>query len=896
MAIDPAQRLPHGRVSASQERDQCGFGTARQNAAGHCRSREFSGCSIPSQSLVCRHPRQPGRSPLADITARGAIYRARCPEYKHWNWDSNAIRPKVSLMKPGRHDFFISRRGSVAAVAQSVERHLTENGYTVLVQDYDIPYTADFIEAMHEAIKSARDLIVLYTRDYEEFPHTRKEFTSFLADASSDSEERRVIVLRCEDVALRGLFAATVYQDLVGVSDPNEQRDRIIAAVQGRSQALRPPPRPFVGVPPRIANFTGREAVLDRIDQLLNGSGQAPNNPKALIGRVAIHGLGGIGKTTIAIEYAHRFRDLYAGVHWCSAETRAGLVEALAALGRQFGAQEDAKSDPERTAAATLSRLSEQRATWLLIYDNVHAPDDIAELLPQAGARVLITSRFSDWANWADEIVLDVFSPADAEQFLLKRADRRAEAGTKQLAQTLGYLPLALDHAAAYCRRAQIGFADYAAKAASLISSAPRAARNLRSVAATFTMAIEAVIDECPTAEKLIAFLAYCAPQPIPLPLISHAFPSDAQRDEAIARLSEASLLKHERPPEDSLPAGVVLHRVVQTVARSWAEERGLTENAVSELIASLSSIYPPLPASIELDRLDTYLWYACSFHLTSFRSPELQREWQRWLTVLPDLPAFKVADEEAPILAETFEQCGWRLSRFHFSPPAEPFLREALVLYARLLGPDNPELATILTRIGRLMFFDLEDVSWPRSLLEQALAIRTTALGPEDPATADSLIHLGQVLLWEREYVHARRLTERALRICEAAHGPDHDHTIVCVEHLADVVHKARDFGAARTLYERVLAYAEETLGPEHPATARALVGLGGVLRDQNFSAHAKPLLQRALAIREKTLGQDHPDTREVRELLDTKEAGPFRIITRIAERIWHPGKPTRH
>jgi GT2 family glycosyltransferase len=86
-------------------------------------------------------------------------------------------------MSPGkRADFFLSRRGSAAAFAGEVADVLTGKGYKVLVQDYDIPLTANFIEAMHEAIKNSRDLVVLFTRDYETSPYTRKEFTSFEAD------------------------------------------------------------------------------------------------------------------------------------------------------------------------------------------------------------------------------------------------------------------------------------------------------------------------------------------------------------------------------------------------------------------------------------------------------------------------------------------------------------------------------------------------------------------------------------------------------------------------------------------------------------------------------------------------------------------------------------------
>jgi TIR domain-containing protein len=89
-----------------------------------------------------------------------------------------------------RYDFFLSRRGSVAAFAREVADVLTEKGYKVLVQDYDIPLGASFVEAMHEAVKNSRDLIILLTRDYEQSPYTRKEFTSFEAERAQSQEER----------------------------------------------------------------------------------------------------------------------------------------------------------------------------------------------------------------------------------------------------------------------------------------------------------------------------------------------------------------------------------------------------------------------------------------------------------------------------------------------------------------------------------------------------------------------------------------------------------------------------------------------------------------------------------------------------------------------------------
>jgi hypothetical protein len=180
----------------------------------------------------------------------------------------------------------------------------------VRTQDYDIPITANFIEEMHEAVKNSRDLVVLFTRDCEQSPYTRMEFTSFEANAAQSAEHRRMVILRGEDAPLLGLFAPHVYQDLVGIEHAKERRSRILAAVEGRSQALEPPPRPFIGVPPRIASFTGRADELDRLDAILMHEKPAAV-AQVSVGRAAVQGMGGVGKTSLAVEYAHRFRGLY---------------------------------------------------------------------------------------------------------------------------------------------------------------------------------------------------------------------------------------------------------------------------------------------------------------------------------------------------------------------------------------------------------------------------------------------------------------------------------------------------------------------------------------------------------------------------------------------------------
>src|SRR6476660_8624499 len=434
---------------------------------------------------------------------------------------------------PGeQYDFFLSRRGSVAPIAREVTDVLTEKGYKVLVQDYDIPLGSSFVEAMHEAIINSRDLIILFTDDYLRSPYTRKEFTSFEAERVKTTEERHIIVLRCEDVPLRGLLADNVYQTLVGIEDCEERKRRIIAAAERQSQAAPPPPRPFIGVPPRIASFTGRAEQLDKLDAILMHDKPAAVTQTS-VGRVAVQGMGGIGKTALAIEYAHRFRCLYAGVCWCPAEMHTGLLSALAGLAVTLGAAKAEEADVEKAAKAALRRLAEHRATWLLVYDNVPAPDALADLLPSAGARVLITSRFSDWSELADEVALDVLPLEEAVAFLQSRTARSDASGAQVLADALGNLPLALDHAAAYCKRTQMRFADYAQKISSLIDAAPRGVGYPRSVAATFDLAITEAVAQYQAAETLMTYLAHCAPERIPMTLVEGAIEDEPERLQA---------------------------------------------------------------------------------------------------------------------------------------------------------------------------------------------------------------------------------------------------------------------------------------------------------------------------------------------------------------------------
>jgi hypothetical protein len=488
-----------------------------------------------------------------------------------------------------RHDFFISRRGSVATVAREVADVLADKGYKVLVQDYDIPLGASFIEAMNEAVKNSRDLVILFTQDYETSPYTRKEFTSFEAERAQSPDERHIIVLRCEDIPLRGLLADNVYQDLVGIDDPNERRRRIIAAAEGQSQAQRPPPRPFIGVPPRVTAVVARDDAFDKLDNILlrdkRGEVTQVGAPAESdeIGRAAVMGMGGVGKTTLAAEYAYRYRAFYTGVCWCNAESRSALLSSLSALAVHVGAT---KPEPgaitqesiEIAARAALQKLSDIRGIWLLIYDNVGAPDEIADLLPTIGAKVLVTSRFSDWTGWAEEVPLDVLPLSAATSFLQKRAGRTDEVGAKGLAESLGCLPLALEFAASFCKTSGLSFDDYRVRSKELIRMKPRGAVYPNSVFATVSLSYDACANR-PDAQFLIGLLAFIESGTIRTDIFPEEVLNTVQRALAIETLTAVSLLTVRNETTEwangyiERDSTIKVHRLVQEVIRQRTYE-----------------------------------------------------------------------------------------------------------------------------------------------------------------------------------------------------------------------------------------------------------------------------------------------------------------------------------
>jgi tetratricopeptide (TPR) repeat protein len=643
--------------------------------------------------------------------------------------------------------------------------------------------------------------------------------------------------------------------------------------------------RPFVGVPPPIEGFAGRLEDLTSLDKMLT------QDSRVVVAAVA--GMGGVGKTALAAEYAHRFRNSYAGIWWCPAQTEDSLLTALAALAAVVGVVRADASDVREAANAALAWLKlPRRAKWLLVYDNVTKPEDIEDFLPTSATRVMITSRFSDWSGWASSLALDVFSPDVAAGFLLDRTKRPDAAGARFLAETLGCLPLALDHAAAICRRTLLSFAEFAAKAEKLIARAPRSVRYPKSVFATFNIAIQEAAKNCPAAETLMSFLAYCAPERVPRVLVDGALDDAMEQQEAVCALAEVSLIKHCMSPDGT--AAIIVHRLVQSVARARSEENGTAQRVVEQLTTRFTAVYPSEPA------LDPQYWSLCAElgpHLSRLRKehsrqPSQNTQWPDLLTragayyfhrAFFDLAKSHLTDAlsiremllgpQHPDTAKSLENLADLLAAQANFVEARPLLERVVAIREKVFGPEHADTAASLHNLAVAAAYQSDNAN-ARHLLERAFAVRQKVLGPEHPDTAHSLDNLVTVLHIQGNFAEATKLHKSSLAATSKVLSEEHQDISVSLDNLDELANslaKQRDFGGARSLLNRTLETRLRVHGPQHPETAINLYNLAKVLAAQGDFAGAHSLVGRALMIFEKLFGPEHP---EIAAMLDALAA----------------------
>jgi hypothetical protein len=293
---------------------------------------------------------------------------------------------------------------------------------------------------------------------------------------------------------------------------PGEQPDR--------ARGHEPPPTKVWNIPPPVSTFVNREAELSKVRSWLvsqrNGGGS--HGPARA---VALHGLGGIGKTQLARAYACRYRDDYKLGWWISAENLATITAALADLAPQLGVREDLPSDE---LTLHIRRALTNRRDWLLVFDNAGVPSDVEPFWPDRSiGHVLVTSRNHAWRAMGTPLPIDTLPLDEAVRLLEERTGQHDRAAATALATALGQLPLALEQAAAYIETQQLPIAEYVElfeqRRGELLAKGRPAAHQV-TVDATFSLAFDSLREGSPAAAQLLVLCALLAPDQLPLDLL----------------------------------------------------------------------------------------------------------------------------------------------------------------------------------------------------------------------------------------------------------------------------------------------------------------------------------------------------------------------------------------
>lgn len=636
--------------------------------------------------------------------------------------------------------------------------------------------------------------------------------------------------------------------------------------------------------------FVGRASDLAALQSCLEQARAAGVAQPA-----SVYGLGGVGKTSLALEYAHRHASEYpGGLFWVraagdpasallafSGELKTVAPPAVAELLRRL-------PDDDTRAIASGVRLALQSnpEPSLLVLDNADA--DWSGHLPGGAVSVLVTTHDLELALISDDrtrLRLDVLNPYDAlqlaEALAGPRSDLEAEARERIVVAELEGLAVAVEMAARAVKRWTKTWVRYEAElakqATALLGDDPRlfGEHGREHRAGTFA-AIDLSIAKCPrgATKTLLESLAALAPERAPLAWVEAGAGVEADALEASVAweaLTEAGLVK-----VDAEAGECALHRLVHRRLRATTPQDAREARAAAMAQATLAW----LSTTVDIGRIpevETRLPHVQAV-LAAIERKDEQRTW------------IQLADK----LATHLQNCG----RY---TEALKLRRRALEVAEGLQPPDEQRVSVQMNNLG-LVLKDMGDMRPALRLFEGALAISERLLGPEHPTVAYRLTNLARVQRHLGYPKQARRLLQRALTILDQTHSPDHPSVTTCLSVLCAVHLDLRDPAGAEPHAARTLAIKEQALGPDHPRIATSLVNLATVRHDLGDAKGAVHLLERALAIFERTLGPEHPKVAVTlehlgvlhKELGDPERAQPLikRALT-ISEKQLGPDHP---
>ena len=555
------------------------------------------------------------------------------------------------------------------------------------------------------------------------------------------------------------------------------------------------PPPVWGKIPPRNINFTGRAELLERLHQRLSSGTTAAVLPEAL------HGMGGVGKSQLAVEYVYRHTGEYDLVWWVAAEQPGQIRQSLTELAVALKLTTKAEANTAVPTVIEALRLGRPHSNWLLIFDNAENPAAARHFFPTNGpGRILVTSRNSEWKALAGSIEVDVFERGESVELLRRRGPELSGPDADQLAHALGDLPLAIEQAAVWLQETGTPVAEYLTlfreRAAELLHDT-HATDYALPVAAAWNVSLDRLKETNPAALQLLQVCAFFAPEPITRrwftnarnvpapPELAEVFADPIKLGRAIRDINRYALaiVNHQHNT-------LRLHRLVQTVLVShMAQDEQQRMRTCAHLL--LASADPGQPDSVAF--------------------------WPEYAALLPHVLASDALYSD------------------------EPWVQELVT-----------NEISFLYRWG-----DHEEC---RTLAELAVKVWTERLGADHQRTLAAAIQLGDALRLLGEFDQAHQMDQRIHDVLTQARGADHEETLQFTTRLAWDSRNMGDYAVARDLDKVVYEAFRRQYGENDPQTLQAAHRYGVGLRSTGAFREALELDRDTYRRRCEVLGEDAP------------------------------------
>ena len=631
------------------------------------------------------------------------------------------------------------------------------------------------------------------------------------------------------------------------------------AALRAMLNSLTPHSKIWA-IPARSVTFTGRELLLTELRAALTSGGRAAVH--------AVHGIGGVGKTTTAIEYAHRNSSDYDIAWWIPAENPALIPTRLAELSRALGLA--GMTDGADVAIARLFGTLGERDRWLLIYDNAEDPSTLTTFLPAGPGHILITSRNPDWYGIATGIPVDQFHRAESINVLRGRQPQLSDIDADRIADALGDLPLAVDQAAALLADTGLTADTYIRLLTTRTSETLAHTGGHRSMAASWAVAVDRLDRDHPAGLQLLTLAAWLAPEPIPLTLLTEH--SDLLPTPLAAIVTDP----------------LALPRLTATIRR-----RGMARVQ---------------PDSIQLHRIPAALLRTRTGHAAADTWPDIVVQllraavpgdpwnnpttWPRWHSLLPHILTATHTDRvnEATVrdICWLIRETGKYLLTRGEPRVAQPLFERAYNLMRTRTAENDPDIVSTVMYIATTLNY-LGRHEEAGTLNEEAWTRLQHGVGPDHPLTLRAAINYAMHLRALNRHDQARRINQDVFDRSRRVRGPDDEMTLSAATSLAVNLAALGQRERARRLDQDTLTRSRRTLGTDHPDTLASAHNLAHHLRALGEIEAAHQLDEDNLRRMKRVLGDDHIDTihAESSVALDHRALGHHHQACRIHQHL---------